>query len=286
MPLFKPGSRIEDYELLRHAATGAMSEVYEGRHVASGRRVAVKVMLQELCGERELVVRFLNEGHFLQQLQHTCIVTTFACDTLPEGPPYMVLEWLPVDLHQALSREGSPIASLIALQIACQLADALDMLHSRGLIHRDLKPSNVLLARADPSSWEVKLADLGLAKVLPGNAEPGTQHISTGGSTLLGTWDYMAPEQWVQSKNVDSKADVYALGVLLFQLLTGRLPFIAEEQKDLMCFHLLHEPPLDQLEGLAPAVTRELVARMLKKKPPARPTMREVLEQLRAQAEP
>jgi serine/threonine-protein kinase len=284
MPTFKPGSRIEDYELLRHVATGSMSEVYEGQHVAHGRRVAVKVMSTELCNERELVIRFLNEGHLLQQLRHACIVTAFACGALPEGPPYMVLEWLPVSLHQALSREGAPIPSRIALRIAAQLADALSALHGRGLIHRDLKPANVLLVREDPADWEVKLADLGLAKMLPENAVSGTQPISTGGGALLGTWDYMAPEQWVQSKSVDPQTDVYALGVLLFQLLTGRLPFIAEEQKDLMYFHLLQKPPLDQLEGLAPSATRGLIARMLEKKPAARPTMREVLVQFTGQA--
>jgi serine/threonine-protein kinase len=276
MPLLSPRSRIDDYELVRHVTTGAMSEVYEGRHVASGLHVAVKVLSPELCEHEELVARFRNEGHTLLNLHHAHLVRVFACGHLPEGVPYTVMEWLPVDLHQAMSRAAAPLPSHTAMQVTAQLADALDALHTHGIIHRDLKPSNVLLSREGASGWEVKLADLGLAKARPEAQAPSATPVSTGSGTLLGTWDYMAPEQWIQSKTVDAQADVYALGVLSFQMLTGRLPFIAEQQKDLMFFHLFEQPPLDQLEGRAPASTRELVARMLDKTPSRRPTMREV----------
>ncbi|HLM44068.1 MAG TPA: serine/threonine-protein kinase [Myxococcaceae bacterium] len=276
MPLLSPRSRIDDYELVRHVTTGAMSEVYEGRHVTSGLRVAVKVLSPELCEHEELVARFRNEGHTLLSLSHAHLVRVFACGHLPEGVPYTVMEWLPVDLHQAMSRAAAPLPSHTAMQVTAQLADALDALHTHGIIHRDLKPSNVLLSREGASGWEVKLADLGLAKARPEAQSPSAPPVSTGSGTLLGTWDYMAPEQWIQSKTVDAQADVYALGVLSFQMLTGRLPFIAEQQKDLMFFHLFEQPPLDQLEGRAPASTRELVARMLDKTPSRRPTMREV----------
>ncbi|HZH76703.1 MAG TPA: serine/threonine-protein kinase [Archangium sp.] len=276
MPLLSPRSRIDDYELVRHVTTGAMSEVYEGRHVTSGLRVAVKVLSPELCEHEELVARFRNEGHTLLSLSHAHLVRVFACGHLPEGVPYTVMEWLPVDLHQAMSRAAAPLPSHTAMQVTAQLADALDALHTHGIIHRDLKPSNVLLSREGASGWEVKLADLGLAKARPEAQAPSATPVSTGSGTLLGTWDYMAPEQWIQSKTVNAQADVYALGVLSFQMLTGRLPFIAEQQKDLMFFHLFEQPPLDQLEGRAPASTRELVARMLDKDPSRRPTMREV----------
>jgi serine/threonine protein kinase len=285
MPMLSAGALIGDYRLLGYTATGAMSEVYEGVHSASGLRVAVKVLLQELCDDEELVARFRNEGRTLQELRHARIVEVFACGILPGGSPYMVMEWLPVDLHQVLSRDSAALEPLAALGIARQLAEALAELHTRGLVHRDLKPANVLLTR-EGSDWAVKLADLGLAKAMPETAEADAsgaarsramERVSTGRGTLLGTWDYMAPEQWVQSKGVDPKADVYALGVLMFQILTGRLPFIAQEQKDLMCFHLFEPPPLEHLETLVPAGTRELIARMLEKNPSRRPTMREIL---------
>lgn len=283
MPLLPPGSSIGDYALVRHAATGAMSEVYEARDSRTGSRVAVKLLSPELCSEPELVARFLNEGRALQQLAHEHLVKVFTCGMLPDGPPYMVLEWIPWALHQELSRKG-PLPALAVLRLVEQLADALAGLHERGLVHRDLKPSNVLLAGEDGTHWQVKLADLGLAKALPHTSEDFPRArpllaapVSTGGGTLLGTWDYMAPEQWIGAKGVEAKTDVYALGVLMFQMLTGELPFAAVQQKDLMYFHLFEQPPLERLEGLASDDVRELITRMLAKKSSERPTMREVL---------
>ncbi|QRK06582.1 serine/threonine protein kinase [Archangium violaceum] len=274
--------------LVRRVAIGAMSEVYEGRHETLGHPVAVKVLFPEWNAHEKVVARFLNEARALQSLRHARIVTAFTYGTLPEGPPFMILEWLPVDLHQLLSRTGGPLPPGAAVRISAQLADALTALHERGIVHRDLKPANVLLAREELPSLEVKLADLGLAKVPPGGAEdhpdggagPGPAPVSTGSSAMLGTWDYMAPEQWIESRRVDPKADVYALGVLLFQLVTGRLPFIAEQQKDLMYLHLMEPPALELLEGQVPVTLRDLVAGMLGKKPAQRPTMREVMERL------
>lgn len=289
MAILTPGFRIEGYEVVRFAAHGAMSEVYEGRRKRDGTPVAVKVLSPEWRMHEELAARFVNEARALQQLRHEHIVTLFTHGTLPEGLPFMALEWLPVDLHQALLRVGGPLAPQTAARITRQLAEALATLHDNGIVHRDLKPANVLLVGDELTDVKVKLADLGLAKVIPGAAAhpPGGEAptlsplpISTGGGAILGTWDYMAPEQWVQSKATNSKADVYTLGVLLFQMLTGKLPFIAEQQKDLMYLHILEPPPIDQLPGFVPTTTRELVARMLSKKPSPRPTMSEVMEKL------
>jgi serine/threonine-protein kinase len=277
--MLPPGLRIGDHVVLRHAASGAMSEVYEGRHVSSGARVAVKVLPLEWCEDEEVSTRFLNEARMLQHLRHARIVSVFESGTLPEGQPFMILEWLPTDLHRALLRSGGRLPIRAAARVTQQLAEALAVLHEQGLVHRDLKPSNVLLSREDAAGLDVKLADLGLAKVLaPGAAPLSTLPISTGGSARLGTWDYMAPEQWVRAKDAEPKSDVYALGVLWFQLLAGRLPFVAEQQKDLMYFHLLEQPPLELLDSRVPTATRELLTRMLEKKPALRPTMRELLE--------
>jgi serine/threonine protein kinase len=289
MPKLSPGFRIGEYEVVRYAALGAMSEVYEGRHIPDGQPVAVKVLSPEWRLHLELVARFLNEAHALQQVRHARIVTVFAWGTLPDGPPFMLLEWLPVNLHQVLANAGGPLPSSDAACIALQLAEALVALHERGIVHRDLKPANVLLTREVSTGWEVKLADLGLAKIFSGEEAACSEGearvfsampVSTGASTLLGTWDYMAPEQWAQSKSVDPKADVYALGVLMFQMLAGRLPFVAEQQKDLMYLHIVEPAPMGLLDGLVPTGLRDLVTRMLSKKPSPRPTMREVLERL------
>jgi serine/threonine-protein kinase len=259
-----------------------MSEVYEGLHAPSGRTVAVKVLSAEWCLHPELVARFLNEAQALQRLRHARIVTAFSSGTLPNGPPFIILEWLPVGLHQVLAREEGALSPRLAVHVARQLAEALAALHAQGIVHRDLKPANVLLAREERPSLDVKLADLGLAKLPPSKAVPegegedgplAISPVSTGGGAMLGTWDYMAPEQWIASKCVDPKTDVYALGVLLFQMLAGRLPFVAEQQKDLMYLHLLEPPPLGLLGDAVSAELRGLISEMLSKKAAPRPTM-------------
>jgi eukaryotic-like serine/threonine-protein kinase len=289
--MLAPGSRIGDYELLRYIATGAMSEVYEGRRSDGGPSIAVKVMHEDLCAHADLLTRFHNEARALEALRNARLIAILAWGMLPEGPPYMVLEWLPHSLEQALERAGGLVPSRVAARAGAQIAQALAALHDRGVIHRDVKPANVLLAEEDLSSAELKLADLGLCKVFRESATGAKPEnaavvpifpLSTGGSDLLGTWEYMAPEQWIQSKSAGPKADVYSLGVLLFQMVAGRLPFTAEEQRQWMAFHVLRSPPLDLLDGRASPPLWTLIARMLSKKAADRPTMRESAEELAA----
>jgi serine/threonine-protein kinase len=283
--MLSTGMRIVDHTVLRRASLGATSEVFEGRRAADGHAVAIKVLREEWREHPEVVARFLNEARALEHVRHANVVTIFDSGILPEGPPFMILEWLPFDLHHSLATAGGALSLRVAVCVAVQIGEALAALHDRGLVHRDLKPANVLLDRADLGAARVKLADLGLAKVLidkqsspSGEARPiAALPVSTGGSAVLGTCEYMAPEQWVESKRVDPKADVYSLGILLFQMLAGRLPFVADGQKDWMCYHVLAPPPLHLLEGAVPESALALVARMLSKKRSSRPTMREVL---------
>lgn len=279
--MLAPGLRIDDYVIDRRVATGATSDVYAGHHVASGEPVAVKVLGSRQCLHAELVARFLNEAQTLQELRHPRLVRALAFGVLPEGRPFMILEWMPIDLQQALQRAGGSLPSQRCAQVIRQLVEALDVLHTHGLVHRDLKPANVLLSHEEPEAWDLKLADLGLAKRLVDISPlPSVIPVSTAGNALLGTWDYMAPEQWLHSKSVDSQADVYALGVLWFQMLAGRLPFVAKEQNDLLSQHVLLDPPLQLLSDLAPGPTQAMVARMLAKKPSHRPTLRDIQELL------
>jgi eukaryotic-like serine/threonine-protein kinase len=282
MSILPPGERIGDYSVIRYVSSGAMSDVYEARHALSGHPVAMKVLLWS--EDPEVKARFLNESGSLQEIKHARIITVFAVGALPDGAPFMALEWMPLDLHQALSRAAGPLPLSSALRIAEQLAEALAALHERDIIHRDLKPANVLLTHEDLSTAEIKLTDLGLAKIGSSREGHRAQHVSTANSKLLGTGDYRAPEQWISPKNVDPKADVYSLGVLLFQMLIGRLPFINQE-KDLMESHLFLEPPFHLLDGLVSTGLRDLVEGMLAKKAPARPTTREARERLGALCE-
>lgn len=288
-PMLAAGSRIGEYDLIRYVTSGAMSEVYEGRRAGSETSVAVKILHLDLCLYPTVVTRFLNEALALEALKHERIIALFAWGRLPEKPPFMVLEWLPCSLEQALERAGGPLELAVAARIAAQIAEATATMHDRGIVHRDLKPANILLTEGDLGRAEIKLADFGLIKVLgkktgitvPGAMAPiDVYPLSTAGSDLLGTCEYMAPEQWIQSKNVDARADVYSLGVLLFQMITGELPFQAVQPKDWMALHTLRTPPLHRLDGLTPLPLRDLIARMLSKKIAPRPTMREVMSEL------
>jgi eukaryotic-like serine/threonine-protein kinase len=277
--LLPPGALVGDYQVVRCVTESATSFVYEGRHATQGHAVALKVMHPKLCLMPELMARFLNEARTLQALHHPHLVRGLDQGMLPEGLPFMVLEWHPEDLERALLRWGGPLSAGESAQIIWQLADALSLLHSRGTIHRDLKPANVLVAHREPGNWKVLLSDLGLAKRLLSDAQ-GSVPVSTARNELLGSEDYMPGEQWINAKNVDARADLYALGILWFQLLTGRLPFVASAKMGLMFCHLNQRPPLDLLSGRAPEATRSMIARMLAKKREERPSLEDVVRLL------
>ena len=281
--MLSPGDQVGEHVIVRCVAMGATSYIYEGRHPASGEPVAVKVLSPDQCLHAAMVARFLNEARTLLEFHHPHLVRAVGVGGVPNGPPFMVLEWLPLDLHQVLARAGGRLPEQDCTRVIQQLAQVLDLLHANGLVHRDLKPANVLVARAEPGQLEVKLADLGLAKRIPQEGSvPSALPVSTAANALLGTWDYMAPEQWVRAKSVDFKVDVYALGILWFQLLAGRLPFSDMEPQHLMFRHIGVPPPLHWLEGHAPVPVRAMVGRMLGKRPAERPSLTEVLALLAA----
>lgn len=274
-----PGTRVGEYVIARRIAVGATSDVYLGMHVMDRTPVAVKVLSASSCLQVELVARFLNEAQALRRLHHPGLVRALEVGIISEGPPYIILEWLPMDLDQALGRAGGRLPVRECATILGQLAQALGALHAQGLVHRDLKPANVLVARIGAEGILVKLADLGLAKhVAPGPEVPLALPVSTAGTALLGSWDYMAPEQWLDSKHVDARVDVYALGVLGFQLLVGRLPFAEGTETELMIRHLRMPPPMHLLGAEVPAALQSLVLRMMAKRAMARPSLEEVRE--------
>lgn len=261
--MLKAGQQIGPYVVVSHVADGGTSEVYLVQ--AEGQSFALKILKEPLCQLSVLQARLLNEAIVLESVRIDGVVRVFGNGDF-QGRPYFVMEYLPDSLAQRLP---GPLPLREALALAEELAGILSELHARGLIHRDVKPQNVLFTKASA----LRLIDLSHAK-LPHDEESLIPH-STETGAFLGTRDYAAPEQLLNAKAVDGRADVYALGMLLYESLCGRRPFAAVADKDVARKRLTRQAP--RLSTLAPRIPPQLdrlLARMLELSPQARPTAR------------
>lgn len=225
------------YELLERIARGSMGTVYRARQLNLQRTVAVKVLdidpgLVGATDRQEHHRRFLNEAATLSRLNHPNTVRVFDFG-ISNDKPYLVMEFVNgMSLHRLLKEEG--ISPLRAVRIARQICQSLSEAHERGLVHRDLKPANLLITRASDHDM-VKVVDFGLVK------EIGDAVTMTGDGVLLGTPLYMSPEQ-IRGHSVDQRCDIYAIGVLLYQCITGRPPFQEKQTAALLMAHLNSDP--------------------------------------------
>jgi len=212
----RPGDTVGGYRLAEVIGFGGMSVVFRAEQLSLGRNVAVKVMRRELGEDPEFSRRFLNEARALAELSHPSIVQVID-QGIHAGNHYLVMEFIDgVSLRDVLSeRRLSPSE---ALQIVPALCSALEYAHERGIIHRDIKPENILVTR----DGTPKIADFGLVRMLGAAGEPVSRLTQT--RAVLGTIDYMAPEQRAGDRDVDHRADIYSLGVVLYEMLTGELP--------------------------------------------------------------
>ena len=261
-------------EILGHLGAGAWGDVYRGHDRILERDVAVKVLRQDCGVSTGAWVRFAAEAGAAAAVRHPCVVHTLHVGVADDGRLYQLQELIDgVTLAEALERGGTWPASSAA-RLGGELAAALAAAHAAGIVHRDVKPSNVMLTAAAPG---VRLLDFGISKTLT----PGTD--GSTGIDLVGTPICMAPEQIAEPESVSPAADVYALGVLLHELIAGEPPFVGGMAK-LLHQHLEQAPPrLD--DARAPAPLADLVLRCLAKDPRARPTAREVADVLGAFAD-
>lgn len=275
----EPGTLIGPYQILDPIGKGGMGQVFAAVHTSSERQVALKVLLKEIAEDRQLAGRFVQEYKVLATLEHPNIVKVFDGDKLEDGTTYLAMERLEgITLGEWLRQQhGCHVDMKTALSIGEQIASAMAKAHENGIVHRDLKPDNIFLLNADvsaPAAPTVKVLDFGIAKV-PTTPTGGvdTQVLTLGG-TFLGTLAYMSPEQCMHADKVDVAADVYAFGVLLFQLLALRLPFVSDEPAELVGKHCLEQPPYlgDLVPDIPPDVCA-LIDAMLAKDPKERPSM-------------
>jgi serine/threonine-protein kinase len=232
------GVRLDGRFLIESAlGSGGMSVVYKGKHESVDRTVAIKTLKLDLCSEPVLVSRFEREIKSLSRLNHPNIVTVFDCVISPQGQPYIIMDYVNGEsLEDSLSR--GPMSAARAVKLVIQVCNALEHAHRHGVIHRDLKPANIMLQKGEPLN-EVKVVDFGLAKL----AED-TQKL-TKSDELWGSLPYMSPEQCSSNENIeiDTRSDIYSLGAVLFQMLTGKDPFYGLDLMETIRHHQSEDPP-------------------------------------------
>jgi hypothetical protein len=253
------------YRVSALIGTGGMSAVYRAEHVQLGRSVALKVLNAEMATHREAMLRFEREALVSAKIQHPNVVSATDSGRLRDGSLYLVLELVEGrSLRDLITSEGQ-LPMPRALSIATQIADALDAAHRAGVIHRDLKPSNVMLLARDGHTDFVKVLDFGLARA-QGATSAGEALTQSG--RIFGTPEYMAPEQ-ARGEKVDERGDIYALGVILYELLAGRPPFESPELMALLIKHIQEAPP--PLPAEVPQRLARYVMTLLEKEPDQRP---------------
>ena len=266
-----PGTRLGAYEVQGAIGAGGMGEVYRARDTKLHRDVAVKLLPDAFVRDPDRLGRFEREAHLLASLNHPNVAHIYGFEQ-SEGRPFLVLELVDgPTLADHIAR--GPIPRAEALAIAKQIADALDAAHEQGVIHRDLKPANIKL-RDDGT---VKVLDFGLAKALdPASAasadamnSPTLSARATEIGLILGTAAYMAPEQ-AKGRPVDRRADVWAFGVVLFEMLTGQQLFLGETASEVMASVMKEEPDWTRLPADLPEPVRRLLRRCLEKDPKKR----------------
>jgi len=269
------GETLSHYRVTAALGAGGMGEVYRATDTNLGRDVAIKVLPPEVAQDPERLGRFRREAHLLASLNHPHIAAIYGLEEA-DGKPFLALELVEgEDLKDRLARGAVPVQE--ALEIAEQIAEALEEAHGKGIVHRDLKPANVKLT----ADGKVKVLDFGLAKAWSGEGSDGSSppaalsqsptmaNTGTVAGVILGTAAYMSPEQ-ARGKPVDKRADVWAFGVLLWEMLTGHALFAGDTVTDVIAAVVTREPDMGALPRTTPLAVRRLIARCLRKDPRTR----------------
>jgi len=264
------GTTIGNYQVVRKIGEGGMGSVYLAEHPLIGKKVALKVLHAEFAANQDVVTRFFNEAKAVNDIQHPNIVDIIDYGVIPTDRGdmvYFIMEHLDGFPLENVIAEQAPLSPERALHICAQVADALAASHISNIVHRDLKPDNIILVKHRSTDDFVKLLDFGIAK-LTGD-QPGSSRTRTG--IVMGTPAYMSPEQCEGKGNIDKRTDIYALGVLLYQMITGRVPFEGQGYGEILVQHLTQPPaPPSTIRGVIPPHVEAVCMKALEKSPDAR----------------
>ncbi|MDQ3301611.1 MAG: serine/threonine protein kinase, partial [Myxococcota bacterium] len=242
---------------------GGMGRVVRASHLYLQQSVAIKILLPEMAADESTVSRFLREAQATVHLKSEHIARMIDVGTMPDGTPFMIMEYLEGnDLNQILRHHG-PQSPSIVCDLMLQACEGLAEAHAMGIVHRDIKPSNFFITKRADNSMLLKILDFGISKT------PVALTDLTGTQTVLGTPTYMAPEQMKSGKGSEPRSDIWSVGIVMYQLLTGRPPFAGESYADLV-LKVNGEPPTPFMVPL-PAGLGEVILRCLEKNPNMRP---------------
>jgi tRNA A-37 threonylcarbamoyl transferase component Bud32 len=262
------GQLIGNYRIVQKIGTGGMGAVYLAEHPMIGKKVALKVIHRELASNKEVVQRFFQEARAVNRIGNEHIVEIHDFGVTAEGDHFYIMEYLEGrTLASVLARE--PVMdNMRALHVGAQIASALGAAHANGVIHRDLKPDNIMLLTRLGDPDFVKVLDFGLAKMFQGS---GASPVQTAAGVLLGTPQYMSPEACESKRDIDHRTDIYALGILLFQMMCGRLPFEGESMGEVLVKQVTQLPPVPRaINPNIPPAVEQVLLRCLAKHPDAR----------------